>query len=240
MNWKSATAAAKNAQPISRSWNWLQKSVRENGRLTLMSLGVAFLLFIVSRQPDRDILLVGVPLEFTNIPAGLEISSEVPAAVNLRLRGPRDMVQGMTANELEVKADLSNKTVGERVIQLKAADVLHPDKVQVRRIEPEKVELKLEPTHRKIVSIEPQFDGNPAEGFERISTRLEPQTIEIEGPESRVANVTKLYTETIQLAGRKSSFQVLIDVETSREHVRLTKPGSVQVSIEVSAKKNIE
>lgn len=240
MNWKSATAAAKNAQPLSRSWNWLQKGVRENGRLTVMSLGVAFLLFVVSQQPDRDILLVGVPLEFTNIPAGLEISSEVPAAVNLRLRGPRDLVQGMTANELEVKADLGNKTVGERVIQLKASDVLHPDKVQVRRIEPEKVELKLEPTQRKVVPIEPQFDGNPAEGFERIHTRLEPTTIEIEGPESRVANVTKLYTETIQLAGRKSSFQIQVDVETGREHVRLTKPSPIQLSIEISAKKNVE
>ncbi len=240
MNWKSAAAAAKDAHPLARSWVWLRKNVKENGRLTLMSLGVAFLLFVVSRQPDRDIMLVGVPLEFTNIPAGLEISSEVPTAVNLRLRGPRDLVQGLTANELEVKADLSQKTAGERVVQLKATDVLHPDKVQVRRIEPAKVELKLEPTHRKTIPVEPQFEGQPAEGFERLSWRCEPAKIEIEGPESRVANVTKLLTETVQLAGRQSSFQLQIDLETGREHVRLVRPTQVQIQVEIGTKKNIE
>lgn len=240
MNWKSAAAAAKNAHPLERSWAWVRRNAKENGRLTLMSLGVAFLVFIVSRQPDRDIMLVGVPLEFTNIPAGLEISSEVPSAVNLRLRGPRDLVQGITANELEVKADLSSKTAGERVIQLKETDVLHPDKVQVRRIEPGKVELKLEPTLRKTVSVEPQFEGTLADGFERLGVRLEPSTVEIEGPESRVASVTKIFTETIQLSGRQSSFQIQIDLETSREHVRLSRAGLVQVSIEIGPKKNGE
>lgn len=240
MNWKSAAAAAKDAHPLARSWAWLRKNVKENGRLTLMSLGVAFLLFVVSRQPDRDIMLVGVPLEFTNLPIGLEISSEVPAAVNLRLRGPRDVVQDITANELEVKADLSEKTAGERVIQLKASDVLLPEKLQVRRIEPAKIELKLEPTQRKTVPIEPQFEGQPAEGFERLVWQSEPAVIEIEGPESKVANVTKLLTETIQLAGRQSSFQLKIDLETGREHVRLVRPTQVQIKVEIGAKQNIE
>ncbi|HEX4947144.1 MAG TPA: CdaR family protein [Blastocatellia bacterium] len=240
MNWKSAAAFARNAQPLTRSWAWLRNSAKENGRLTLMSLGVAFLLFVVSRQPDRDIMLVGVPLEFTNIPPGLEISSDVPAAVNLRLRGPRDVVQGIAANELEVRADLSNKTAGERVIQLKASDVLRPDKVQVRRIEPGTIDLKLEPTRRKVVPIEVQLQGAPAEGFERLKMQLEPATVEIEGPESRIAAISKIYTETIQLNGRQATFELQPDLELGRDHIRLAQPTAVKLTIEIGAKKNIE
>ena len=240
MKWRSVAAAAKNAQPMDRTWAWVRKYVKENGRLTLMSLGVAFLLFVVSQQPDHDVMIVGVPLEFTNIPAGLEISSDVPATVNLRLRGPRDLVQGIVANELEVKADLTYKTAGERVVQLKDTDVLHPEKVQVRRIEPAKIELKLEPTIKKMVPIEPQFEGHPVEGYERTGWRCDPATIEIEGPASRIENVTKLVTETVQVSGRQSSFQVQIDLETSREHVRLAHTKQIQVTVEIGAKKNIE
>lgn len=240
MNWKSAAASAREAHPLARSKAWLRKYVRENGRLTLMSLGVAFLFFVVSRQPNRDIMVVGVPLEFTNIPAGLEISSEVPSAVNVRLRGPRDLVQGITANELEVKADLGNKAAGERVIQLKATDMLRPEKVEVRRIEPAAIELKLEPTRRKTVPIETQFIGFVAEGFEHRLTQLEPATVEIEGPDSRVAQVTKILTESIPLDGKRESFQVPVDLEPGKSGVRIVNAAPIKVMVELTAKKNIE
>jgi YbbR domain-containing protein len=237
---RSAAAAAKAAHPLARSWDWLQKNAKENGRLTLMSLAVAFVLFAVSRQPERDILLVDVPLEFTNIPGGLEISSEVPAAVNVRLRGPRDMVQGITANELEVKADLGYKTAGERVIQLKASDVIKPDKVEVRRIEPQTIELKLEPTRRKTVAVETQFVGQVAAGFERLRTQLEPASVEIEGPESRVEQVTKILTESVQLEGRQVSFQMPVDLETGKSGVRIVSATPIKLSVEIGTKKSIE
>lgn len=240
MNWKSATAAAKAAHPLARSGAWLLKNVKENGRLTLMSLGVAFLFFVVSRQPDRDIMLVGVPLEFTSIPAGLEISSEVPPVVNVRLRGPRDLVQGIAANELQVKADLSNKAAGERVIQLKASDIILPEKVDVRRIEPPAIELKLEPTRRKTVPIEAQFVGSVAEGFERSRTQLEPATIEIEGPDSRVAQVTKILTESILLGDKRESFQLQLELEPGKSGVRIVSATPIKVTVEIAAKKNIE
>lgn len=240
MNWKSAAAAAKNAHPLARSGVWLRRYAKENGRLTVLSLGVAVLFFIVSRQPDRDIMVVGVPLEFTSIPAGLEISSDVPSSVNVRLHGPRDLVQGITANELELKADLGGKAAGERVIQLKPSDITRPEKVEVRRIEPPSVELRLEPTQRKMVPIEPQFVGGVAMGFERSQTILEPATVEIEGPESRVARVTKILTESISLDGRNSSFQLSADLEPGKSGVRIVAATTAKVSVQIAAQKNIE
>lgn len=240
MNWKSVAAAAKDSHPLSLSWAWFCNNVKENGRLTLMSLGVAYLFFVVSRQPDRDIMVAGVPLEFTSIPAGLEISSEVPSTVNVRLHGPRDLVQGITANELEVKATLGNKTAGERVIQLKASDVILPDKVEVRRIEPPAIELKLEPTRRKIVPIETQYVGIVAEGFEQSRTQLEPATVEIEGPDSRVSQVTRILTESIPLADKRASFELQVDLEPGKSGVRIVHVTPVKVVVEIAAKKNIE
>jgi YbbR domain-containing protein len=234
---KSAAVAAKNARPLARPLVWVRKNVLENWHLKLLSLVVAFVLFAVSRQPSREIMLVNVPLEFINIATGLEISGEIPAAVNVRLRGPRDLVQGITANQLEVKADLSNKTAGERVVQLKPTDVIKPDKVEVRRIEPQTIELMLEPTRRKVVPIEAQFVGAVAEGYERLAVRLEPATVMIEGPESRVEQITKILTESVPLTERRTNFQMMVDLETGKQGVRIPNSLPIQLTVEIGTKK---
>ena len=114
-----------------RFYLWFREKTLQNKKLKFLSIGLAFLLFAVSRQPQRDVMVVGVPLEYINIPAGLEITGNFPTTVNLRLRGAKDVVRNVAVNQLEVVADLSGKSVGERVIQLKASDVLRPEKVEV-------------------------------------------------------------------------------------------------------------
>ncbi|MBS1812171.1 MAG: YbbR-like domain-containing protein [Acidobacteria bacterium] len=207
--------------------------------MKLLSIAVAFLFFAVSRQPSREVLLTNVPLEFVNIAPGLEVSSDLPTSVKVRLRGPRDMVQGLSANQLEVRADLSNKTTGERVIQLKPSDVTKPDKIEIRRIEPQTIELVLEPTRHKIVPIEAQIVGNVAFGYE-YSVKVEPAEAEIEGPESKVERVKKILTESVHLNNRTENLLLQVDLETSKQGIRLTKFSPIQLKVEVVAKKNID
>lgn len=240
MKIRAAAAAAKKAHPLARAQAWLRVAVLENWHLKLLSLAVAFALFAVSRQPRHELMLANVSLDYVNLAPGLEISGKALTAVNVRLQGPRDVVQGVMASQLEVKADLSHKTAGERVIQLKAADVIKPEKVEVQRIEPQSIELKLETTRRKTVPIEPQFVGYMAEGFERTSVTLEPATIEIEGPESRIEQVGKILTESIHLEDRRASFQLQVDLETNKQGVRLTTVKPIILKIAINPKKNIE
>lgn len=240
MKLRAAAAAAKQVHPLARVQAWLRVVLLENWHLKLLSLAVAFALFAISRQPRHELMLTNVPLEYINIASGLEISGKAPSSVNVRLQGPRDVVQGVMATQLEVKADLSNKTAGERVVQLKAADVFKPEKVEVQRIEPQSIELTLEVTRRKTVPLEAQFVGNVADGYERTSYLLEPNTIEIEGPESRIAQVEKLLTESAHLQDRRASFQLQVDLETSKQGVRLTSVKPVILKVEINPKKNIE
>src|SRR4029450_2992989 len=74
----------------------------ENLGLKLLALGLATLLFAVSRQPLSDVRLERVPLEFRGIAPGLEITGEVGHTVNVRLRGPRDVVRGLMPNQIAV------------------------------------------------------------------------------------------------------------------------------------------
>lgn len=225
---------------IVRFFGWFRENTLKNKKLKILSIALAFLLFAVSRQPQREVLIVGVPIEYTNIPPGLEITGNFPTTANLRLRGAKDVVRSVTVNQLEVVVDLSGKTVGERVIQLKANDVLRPEKVEIRRIDPSTIELKFEPTTRKMIGVEPQISGTPNSNFELRKLTPIPTMIEIEGPESKVNQVAKLQTESILIEGKKENFESEVEIETMEQGVRLVNPGPVKVLVEFKPKKNVE
>lgn len=207
--------------------------------LKLLALVLAFMLFQISRQPLNDVRLVGVPVEFSGLRSGLEIVSDpnIQPTVSLRLRGPRDLVRGLMPNQLAVIANLENKESGERVIQLKPKDVARPDGVQVLRIEPPSITLRLEPTMRKTVKVEPQYLGPPDEGLEIYQLTATPATIEIEGPQSQLSNLTQIKTESVSVKGYRQSFTTTVDVELPQPLLRVVNRASVTVKVELGARR---
>jgi len=203
--------------------------------LKLLALCLALMLFQISRQPMNDVRLVGVPVEFSGLRPGLEIVNDpsTQQTVSLRLRGPRDLVRGLLPNQLAVVANLENKEPGERVIQLKPKDVTRPDGVQVLRIEPTSITLRLEPTMRKTVKVEPQYLGPPDAGLEIYRLTPVPETIELEGPQSQLNDLTQVKTESINLKGQRQSFTTTADVELPQPLVRVVSPASVTVRVEL-------
>jgi YbbR domain-containing protein len=205
----------------------------ENLGLKALAFVLALLLFAVSRQPIAEVRLSGVPLEFRGISPGLEISGDVAQTVSVRLRGPRDVVRNLSPNQLLVIANLSNKESGERNVQLRPDDVSPPDNVEVIQIVPPSIKLKLEKTMRRVVTVEPQIEGEVAEGMEVYRKIVEPPVVEIEGPKSQVERLNEVQTETVNLSARDRSFRISLDVETPHNSIRVNTQGPIALTIEI-------
>jgi hypothetical protein len=224
-----------NLAPLSppRLYHRLRHLRFENKGLKLLALAIALLLFAISRQPVSDVRLVGVPLEFRGLGRGLEISGNVDQTVSVSLRGPRDIVRNLLPNQLAVAADLSDKEPGERIIQLKATDVARPGNIEILRIEPSTIRLQIEQTARRRVPVKPELMGTLPEGMEIYAVTLNPQEVEIEGPQSAVTKVESVETESIRLDGRTTNFRASIDVDSPAPSVRITTPGPVSLAVEL-------
>lgn len=209
----------------------------ENKGLKLLSLLLAVLLFAVAQQPITDLRMVGVPIEYRGLNPGVEISGDVEQTVSVRLRGPRDIVRSLIPNQLLVVADLSNKEPGERIVQLRADESYLPNSVKVLQIEPASIRIRLEHTVRKRVEVEAQFSGQVEEGREIYRVRLTPKEVEIEGPESLVNQVERVMTETVNLHGRKTDFQMSVEVEAPQNSLRVKTPDRVNLSIEIGERR---
>ena len=222
-------------------WSRLLSHLRhirvENKGLKLLALLIAATLFAVSRQPTREVLLVGVPLEFRGLAPEMEIGSEVVQTVSVRLRGPQNVTRNLLPNQVTVLADLSNKEPGERVVQLKAGDVTRPEGVEVVRIEPASIKLRLEPSINRQVPVEPRFLGKVAEGYEVYRVVATPPTVEVAGPHSHVSQLHRAPTESIQLDGRTSSFETVVDVNIEDRAVRVMSHDPIRLVVEIGERR---
>ena len=223
---------------LARFFSQLRHYHIEHKGLKLLALLIAFFLFFVSRQPLSDVRLTGVSLEFRGLSPGLEISGDVSQTVSVRLRGPQDVMRNIMPNQIAVIADLTNKELGERVVQLKPSDVSRPDNVEVRQIEPPSIKLTIEQTLSRQVAIKPSFIGKVAEGFEVYSVTAEPSTIEIAGPQSHVSKIENAPTESIKLNGQKASFTATVDADIPDHAIRVTTPGQIKISVEIGPRRS--
>jgi YbbR-like protein len=222
---------------LSRTYQRLRHAHVENLGLKLLSLGVAILLFAVSRQPISDVHLHGVAIEYRGLSQGVEISGKADQTAGLRLRGPRNVMRNLLPNQLSIIADLTGKEPGERVVQLNADAGSLPENARVLLIEPASVKLRLEQTEKKRVTVEPHYQGQVPEEMEVYSVKIEPQTVEVEGPQSLINKTHHILTESISLTGRRDGFSTTVEVETPNDSLRVTNPRTINLTVEIGERR---
>ena len=207
----------------------LSSRLFENKWLKIFSLVLAILLFRFSNQPDSYVKIGGVPVEFQGIPPGMEIVNIDSPVVSVQVKGPQNMVTGLTSNQISVTANLSNKEQGERIAHLQTHNVKVPERIEVLNISPTTIRLRLEKTESRAVRVIPKIEGTLQPGLEIYETSIIPETIQVEGPERDIEKVINFSTETINLDTLISSFNAQVDVEVptplrikGREQVRLS------------------
>ena len=216
-------------QSISGLLRELSGHIFENKWLKIFSLVLAILLFRFSNQPDSFVKIGGVPVEFQGIPPGMEIVNIDSPIVSVQVKGPQNMVTGLTSNQISVTANLSNKEQGERIAHLQTHNVKLPERIEVLNISPTTIRLRLEKTESRLVRVIPKTEGTLPSGLEIYETSINPETIMVEGPERDIEKVINFSTETINLDTLTSSFNAQVDVEVptplrikGREQVRLS------------------
>jgi YbbR domain-containing protein len=222
-----------NKMSPARLFHRLRHARVENKGLKALSLLLAVLLFVVSRQPLIDLRMAGVPIEYRGLNPGVKIVGDAEQTVSVRLSGPRDVVRSLAPNQLLVVADLSGKEPGERVVQLMVDESFLPDNVRVVQIEPASIKIKLEPNLTKSVRVEVKFEGRVPEGQEFYGVKIHPEEVEIEGPKSLVDKIERVLTEPVGLDGRGADFQTSVEVEVPQNSLRVKTPGRIELSVRI-------
>src|SRR6185436_3480302 len=106
-----------------------------------------------------------IPLEFTNLPAQLEMVGEPLNVADVRIRGSSGALSRVSAGELVAVLDLRSARRGRRLFHLAGSDVRVPFGIEVVQIAPSNVAIAFEESATKIVPVVPNVEGEPADGF---------------------------------------------------------------------------
>src|SRR5687768_13569131 len=174
-----------------------------------------------------------VPLEFRNIPEALEIVGNTPDTVDVRLRGSSAVLSRLQSGDIAAALDLSTARSGSRLFHIRNDEVRAPFGVEVSQIVPATLALELEKSARRKVPVAPVIDGDPAPGFVVGKFSVDPTTVEIIGPDSRVRQVAEATTEPVSVKDAKSRVRDNVTVGVVDSSVRLVQAQSANVTVEI-------
>ena len=124
---------------------FLRKYIFANATLKLLSLGVSFLLWTTYTSEPFAEVGFQVPLEFTSMPARLEISGDVPTAVHVRVRGRSALLRRLVAADLNLRVDLKDGKEGVSEIRIMPDMVGAPYGATVVQVSPSAFQVTLVP-----------------------------------------------------------------------------------------------
>jgi YbbR domain-containing protein len=209
--------------------NWLFGNIW----LKLLSLSLALMLWMVVSGEETVERGLRVPLELTQVPAGLELLGDVPATVDVRVRGASGALSRVGAGDVVAVLDLHTAQSGRRLFPLTPEQVRVPFGVEIMQVLPSAVTMAFEASASREVPIVPAVDGRPAPGYVVGPMTAEPRLVEIIGPESAVKRATEVVTEPVSVAGAVTHVKQSVILGLLDPALRLKTARSATVTVQI-------
>lgn len=202
--------------------------------LKFLSICIAALLWLVVAGDRVVERAIRVPVEYQNLPEGLEIVGDPLESVDVRLRGSSGTLGRLQQEETAVVIDLRNARPGRRLFHLTAAQVNVPYGVEVVQVAPATLSIEFENSAVRILQVRPSVEGRPAPGYEVLAIKSDPATVEVIGPESSLRGLDEAMTEPISIANETRPVREIVTVGVADPSVRLRAAQTATVTVQIA------
>lgn len=201
--------------------------------LKALSLVLALLLWMVVSGEETVERGLRVPLELLQVPAGLELTGEVPATVDVRVRGGSGTLSRVSTGDVVAVLDLRSARSGRRLFPLTPEQVRTPFGVEVVQVQPSALAMAFESSASRQVPVVPAVDGRPAAGYVVGPMTSDPKTVEVIGPESAVRRVTEALTEPVSVSGAREEVRQSVILGLIDPSLRLKNARAATVTVQI-------
>lgn len=220
----------------------LRKVFIDDWGVKLLALGITVVMWMAVADFNKPrTIRVPVQLNFVR-PNNLDISNEPPRTIDVELTGSRERLNNMRLSDLVATVDISEHPAGERIVRLNNESVHMdlPDGVKIESFKPTTIPIRLEANLERQLPVDIKLVGQPAAGFELVSSTAQPNVISVSGPASLIEKLQQAPTELISIEGKKGNFTALgVTIAISDSRIEVETPA-VDVAFEIGEKKHLE
>jgi YbbR domain-containing protein len=201
--------------------------------LKVLAVGLALLLWMVVSGEETVERGLRVPLELQQVPAGLELLGDVPATVDVRVRGASGTLSRVGTGDVVAVVDVRAARTGRRLFPLGTDQVRVPFGVEVVQVTPSAVAMAFELSATRMLPVVPSVDGRPAPGYAVGPLIAEPKVVEVIGPESAIERATEVLTEPVAVTGAKADLKETVALGLLDPSLRLKTARSAIVTVPI-------
>lgn len=205
--------------------------------LKFLSTLVALMLWLIVAGERVVERVMRAPVEFQNLPAGLELVGNPPDTVDVRLRGSSGALSRMAAGDMSAVLDLSTARPGRRLFHITSSQVTVPYRLEIVQVGPSTLMIEFELSGFRRVKVEPDVEGRPAPGYEVTDIKSDPDTVEVAGPESALKQLQSAITEPVSITDRTRPVREVVTIGVPDSSLRLRSPQTAVVTVTISPRK---
>lgn len=214
---------------------WLASLGRHKG-LKLLSLLLALALWFAVSGEERTETSLHMAVEFVNLPAKMVITGEVPAELQVRVIGPRSIVNKLSQSRLTQTIDLSAIKSGSHTFYLGPNSFSFPRGVVVTRIQPNPITINLSPTITATLPIKPVVAGSPPEGYELKGIKTRPDRVTVIGPAEELTDLKFIPTHPIDVRHLTEMTVIATDLDFKNLHLSLKSQAPILAELDIQPK----
>ena len=202
--------------------------------LKFLSTLVASLLGLIVAGERVVERVMRAPVEFQNLPAGLELVGNPPDTVEVRLRGSSGALSRMAGGDMAAVIDLATARPGRRLFHIAQNQVTVPYGIEIVQVGPSTLTMEFEMSAIRQVKVEPDIEGRPAPGYEVTKVTSDPEVVEVAGPESALKRLQAAITEPVSVTDQTRSVREVVTIGVPDSSLRLRTPQTAVVTVTIS------
>lgn len=150
-----------------------------------LSLLMALIVWAVATQENdpRDLLLLQIPVQLLGLPADSQISN-VPETVEIRVEAPASQLRTLSEDLFTAELNVSGLPAGEHAVPITVRHSLPNLTIDYQA--PERASVTIERIVTRQIPIDVEVSGDVALGYQMGEPFVDPSTISVTGPASRV------------------------------------------------------
>ena len=201
----------------------------------LGSLLAAILLWVALSAAPDGVATHAAPVLYRNLPPEWMVADNAPETIHIELRGTTRQLTAAALADTVAVFDLTDiKSAGDRTFTISESNLNLPPGVTFLRALPSQFRLRFARLAAKEVPVEIRFAGSLPAGYRLAGQSVYPDRLRIAGSEGRIAAVSSVQTDPIDLNGLTQSGDYGVDafVADSQVHFESSPKVTVKLAIE--------